>query len=53
MHSMSRGVHPGGARVPWNPQILADQLTLSQPGWEDHAHHIILTPSDFQTFLRP
>ena len=30
-----RGVVPGGAggaMVPWHPQILADQLTLSQPG---------------------
>ena len=24
-------VVPGGAGVPWHPQILADQLTLSQP----------------------
>ena len=28
-----RGVVPGGAGgVPWHPQILADKLTLSQPG---------------------
>ena len=27
--------------VPWqHPQILADQLTLSQPGGTDYAHHI-------------
>ena len=26
--------------VPWHPQILADQLTLSQPGGADYAHHI-------------
>ena len=39
--------------VPWHPQILADQLTLSQPRGEDYAHHIILAPPDFQTFRRP
>ena len=26
--------------VPWHPQILADQLTLSRPGEADYAHHI-------------
>ena len=26
--------------VPWHPQILADQLTLSQPGGTDYAHLI-------------
>ena len=31
---------PGDARVPWHPQILADQLTLSQPDWIDYAHLI-------------
>ena len=38
--------------VPWYPQILADQVTLSQPGGgADYAHHIttalprILRPS--------
>ena len=40
-----------GGRTP--PQILADRLTLSQPGGADYAHQIILTPPDFQTFLRP
>ena len=38
--------------VPWHPQILADQLTLSQPGSCQ-----LSTPhfqwSEFQTFLRP
>ena len=42
-------------------RILAYQLTLSQPcvgGWggqiiNNYAHQIILTPPDFQTFLRP
>ena len=26
--------------VPWHPQILADQLTISQPGGTDYAHLI-------------
>ena len=26
--------------VPWHTQILADQLTLFQPGWTDYAHLI-------------
>jgi hypothetical protein len=26
--------------MPWHPQILADQLTLSQPGGADYDHHI-------------
>ena len=43
---------PGGA-MPWQPQILADQLTLSQPRGADYAHQIILAPPDFRTFLRP
>ena len=35
--------------VPWHPQILADQLTLSQPGGgADYAHQIILAPTVFQ-----
>jgi hypothetical protein len=38
--------------VPWHPQILADQLTLSQPGGGD-AHQIIVAPPDFQIFLQP
>ena len=48
-----RGVVPGGAGVPWHPQILADQLTLSQPRGVYYAHKIILAPPDFQTFRRP
>ena len=39
--------------VPWHTQILADQLTLSQPGGADYAHQIILAPPDFQTIRRP
>ena len=42
-----RGFVPGGAMA---PQILADQLTLSQPG---DTHQIMLATSDFHTFLRP
>ena len=43
-----RPVVPGGAEVPWHPQILADQLTLSQPRGVDYAHQIILaTPPGF------
>ena len=37
--------------VPGMP--LADQLNLSQPGWADYAHQMIMAPPDFQTFLRP
>ena len=42
----------GGA---WHPQILADQLTLSQPGGADYAHLIytgIPGFSDLPTALR-
>ena len=35
--------------MPWHPQILADQLTLSQPDGADYAHQIILAPPDFLT----
>ena len=42
---------------PWGcrgcPQILADQLTLSQPGGADYAYQIILAPPDFQTTRQP
>ena len=41
--------------VPWHPQILADQLTLSQPRGADYAHQIMLAPgpgfSDLSTAL--
>ena len=43
----------GVPRVPWHPQILADQLTLSQSDGADYAHQIILATPDFQTLLRP
>jgi hypothetical protein len=39
--------------VPWHPQILVDQLTLSQPRGADYTLQIILAPPDFQTFRRP
>ena len=35
--------------VPWHPQIMADQLTLSQPRGADYAYQMILAPPDFQT----
>jgi hypothetical protein len=38
--------------VPWHPQILADQSTLSQPRGADYANQIILAPPHFQTFLQ-
>jgi hypothetical protein len=28
--------------VPWHPQMLADHLTLFQPGGTDYAHQIAL-----------
>ena len=40
--------------VPWHPQILADHLTLYQPGGADYAHQITTgTPwfSDLPTAL--
>ena len=44
-------VGSGGACT---PPLLADQLTLSQPGGVHYPHPILHTPlPDFQTFLRP
>ena len=40
---LSSSAVPG---LPWHPQILADQLTASQPEGADYAHHIILAPPD-------
>ena len=49
-----QGCRPWGVPgVPWHPQILAEQLTLSQPERADYAHQKILASLDFQTFLRP
>ena len=42
---------PGDARVPWHPQILAHQLTLSQPGWIDYAHLITTGTPRFSDLL--
>ena len=42
--------------MPWYLQILADQLTLYQPGGADYAYHnptLVLAPPDFHTFLQP
>ena len=33
--------------VPWHTQILADQLTLFQPGWTDYAHLITIGTPGF------
>ena len=52
-HSAAGLSSPGVPGVPWHPQILTDQLILSQPGGTDYAHQIILAPPNFQTFLRP
>ena len=38
---------------PWHPLILADQLTLSQPGGEYHAHHIATAPRIFRPSYGP
>ena len=43
----------GGAGGAMARQILAGQLTLSQPRGADYAHQIILAPPDFQTFRQP
>ena len=48
----SRGIISGDARVPWHPHILADQLTLSQPGWKDYAHLITTGTPVFSDLLR-
>ena len=33
--------------MPWPPPILSNQLTLSQPGWADYAHHSTKCPPGF------
>ena len=43
---MQQGGGQGG-QLP--PQILADQLTLSQPGGADYAHHSTTCPPGFLT----
>ena len=54
-HIVMQGCRPLGCRgCHGNPmQILADQLTLSQPKGADYFHQIKLAPPDFQTFLWP
>ena len=37
--------------VPWNTQILADQLTLFQPGGTDYAHLITTHTPAFSDLL--
>ena len=47
---VTSGMHQGegqGGQLP--PQILADQLTLSQPGGADYAHHSTTCPPGFLT----
>ena len=39
--------------VPWHPQILADQLILSQPGWQIMSTTLLCALPYFQNFLRP
>ena len=52
---MKAGMQQGegqGGQLP--PQILADQLTLSQPGGADYAHHsTTCPPPDFWPLLHP
>ena len=43
----------GGGAIAPPPQILADHLTLFQPGEADFTNHITTSPSRFQTFLQP
>ena len=47
------GLSSLGVPMPWHPQILAYQVTLSQPRVADYPHQIILAPLDFKTFRRP
>ena len=46
-HSFARLSEPGVPGVPWHHQILADPLTLSQPGGVDYAHLITTGPNGF------
>ena len=39
--------------MPWRPQILADQLTISQPGGANYARHITTGTLGFADLLRP
>jgi hypothetical protein len=53
VHKINRGVVPGGAGDAMTPPDFGRQLTLSQPGGADYAHHITTgTPgfSDLPTY---
>ena len=51
-HSAAGLSSPGVPGVPWHPQILADQLTLSLPDGTDYFHQIlVLAPPDLRTAL--
>ena len=55
LHCIAGMSSPGVLGMPWLPQILADQLTLAQPGGTDYAHQITSgTPgfSDLPTTLQ-
>ena len=43
----------GGFIPPTPPQFLADQFTLSRPGWAHYPHPLLLAPPDFHTLRRP
>ena len=47
---MFRPVVPEGAGVSWYPQILADQLILSQPRGADYAHTNDTATTGFSDF---
>ena len=53
----TQACRPRGCRgvmaPPEHPQILADQLTLSQPGGADYAHQIMLAPPEFRPSYGP
>ena len=34
-------------------KTLADQFTLSRPGWAHYPHPLLLAPTDFQTLRQP
>ena len=53
MHKVTGLSSLGVPGVPWQTQILADQLTIFQPGGTDYAHLITGTPrfSDIPTAL--
>ena len=56
VHTTDRDVETvgQGGCTPLSPQILRDQLTLSQPGGANYAPHISTRPPPhFQTFRHP